>query len=66
MTTCARSAPLYEPPRTYQRTVYRPGEICQFDLWEPSREIPVGHGQTRHGWVVTCALGYSRAAASAP
>jgi transposase len=22
-------------PRTFQRTVYRPGEICQFDLWEP-------------------------------
>src|SRR5204862_5931119 len=35
------------PPRTFQRTVYRPGEICQFDLWESSAEIPVGHGQTR-------------------
>ena len=34
------------PPRTFQRTVYRPGEICQFDLWEPKAEIPVGHGQT--------------------
>ena len=29
--------PLFEPPRTFQRTVYRPGEICQFDLWEPGR-----------------------------
>jgi transposase len=57
--------PRFLPPRTYQRTSYRPGEICQFDVWEPSREIPVGHGQTRPGFVVTCALGWSRAAASA-
>jgi len=27
--------PLFRAPRTFQRTVYRPGEICQFDLWEP-------------------------------
>jgi transposase len=53
------------PPRTFQRTVYRPGEICQFDLWEPSAEIPVGHGQTRRGWVVVACLGYSRAGAGA-
>ncbi|MGZ6670309.1 MAG: Mu transposase domain-containing protein, partial [Solirubrobacteraceae bacterium] len=56
--------PLYEPPRTYQRTSYRAGELLQFDVWEPSREIPVGHGQTRSGYVVTCALGFSRACAS--
>jgi hypothetical protein len=24
---------LFAPPRIYQRAVYRPGEICQFDLW---------------------------------
>jgi transposase len=41
--------PLFLPKRTYQRTVYRPGELCQFDLWEPSKEIPVGCGQTRRG-----------------
>jgi transposase len=57
--------PRFAPRRTYQRTVYRPGEICQFDLWEPKAEIPVGHGQTRRGWVVTSALGYSRAGAGA-
>src|SRR3954453_4757369 len=57
--------PVFLPPRTYQRTVYRPGEICQFDLWEPTREIPVGHGQTRRGWVVVACLGYSRAGAGA-
>lgn len=53
------------PPRTFQRTVYRPGEICQFDLWEPREEIPVGHGQTRKAWVVVACLGYSRAGAGA-
>src|SRR3954447_22797912 len=56
---------LFDPPRTFQRTVYRPGEICQFDLWEPKAEIPVGHGQTRRGWVVVGCLGYSRAGAGA-
>ena len=39
--------PLFATPRTFQRTVYRPGEICQFDLWQPRAEVPVGHGQTR-------------------
>jgi transposase len=57
--------PLFDPPRSYQRTIYRPGEICQFDLWEPRCEIPVGHGQTRRGWVVVGCLGYSRAGAGA-
>jgi transposase len=55
--------PLFAPPRTFQRTVYRAGEICQFDLWEPRDEVPVGHGQTRRGWVVIACLGYSRAGA---
>jgi len=56
--------PLFAPPaRTFQRTVYRPGEVCQFDLWQPRDEIPVGHGQTRQGWVVVACLGYSRAGA---
>ena len=57
--------PLFERPRTFQRTVYRPGEICQFDLWEPRAQVPVGHGQTRKGWVVMACLGYSRAGAGA-
>jgi transposase len=48
------------PPRSFQRTVYRPGELAQFDLTEPLREIPVGFGQTRPGHVVTCKLPYSR------
>src|SRR2546430_10458390 len=56
--------PLFLPrPRTFQRTSYRPGALCQFDLWEPSREIPVDAGQTRRGYVVVGCLPYSRAGA---
>jgi transposase len=57
--------PRFRPPRTFQRTSYRPGELCQFDLCEPRREVPVGHGQTRRGFIVTCELPYSRAFAGA-
>jgi len=57
--------PLFLPKRTFQRTVYRPGEICQWDLWEPSEPVPVGHGQQRKGYVVIACLGYSRAGAGA-
>ncbi len=57
--------PFFVTARTYQRTVYRPGEICQFDLWEPAAEVPVGHGHTRRAWVVVACLGYSRAGAGA-
>ena len=56
--------PLFLPrPRTYQRTQYRPGALCQFDLWQPSAEIPVGYGQARRGYVVVACLPYSRAGA---
>jgi transposase len=56
--------PLFLPrPRTFQRTSYRPAALCQFDLWEPSREIPVGSGQRRRGYVVVGCLPYSRAGA---
>jgi transposase len=56
--------PLFLPrPRTFQRTSYRPGVFCQFDLWQPSREVPVGGGQTRRGYVVVGCLPYSRAGA---
>jgi transposase len=62
----AELRPLYAPrPRTFQRTIYRRGELLQFDLWQPGRELPVGHGQTRRGWVVVAALGFSRAGAGA-
>jgi transposase len=57
--------PMFLPRRSFQRTVYRPGEIWQWDLWEPSAHVPVGHGQLRRAWVVVACLGYSRAGAGA-
>ena len=39
--------PVFSPPRTFQRTHYEPAELVQFDLWEPSAPIPVGHAQLR-------------------
>jgi hypothetical protein len=51
--------------RTFQRTVYRPGELVQCDLWEPRAPVPVGHGQTRRGYVVTAELCWSRVVAGA-
>ena len=47
--------------RTFQRTIYRPGELVQCDPWEPRELIPVGYGQRRRGWVVTCEARCSRA-----
>jgi transposase len=55
--------PLFARARAFQRTHYRPGELVQFDVWAPGREVPVGAGQTRRGYVVICALGYSRVGA---
>jgi hypothetical protein len=52
--------PRFVVPRTFQRTIYRPGELVQCDLWEPRELIAVGHGQLRRGWVVTCEVCWSR------
>jgi hypothetical protein len=57
--------PRFQVRRTFQRTVYRPGELVQCDLWEPREPVPVGHGQTRRGWVVTAELCWSRVIAGA-
>jgi hypothetical protein len=57
--------PRYQVRRTFQRTVYRPGELVQCDLWEPREPVPVGHGQTRRGWVVTMELCWCRLVAGA-
>jgi transposase len=52
--------PRFQVRRTFQRTVYRPGELVQCDLWEPRERVPVGYGQTRRGYVVTAELCWSR------
>jgi transposase len=57
--------PRFVVRRTFQRTVYRPGELVQCDLWEPRELIAVGHGQQRRGYVVTAELCWSRLIAGA-
>src|SRR4051812_12840314 len=57
--------PRFLARRTFQRTIYRPGELVQCDLWEPRDPVVVGHGQTRRGWVVTTELCWSRVVAGA-
>ena len=52
--------------RTFQRTIYRPGELVQCELWEPRELIPVGHGQTRRRWVVTAELTTIRSTRCSP
>ena len=48
--------PLFVPPDPSQRTWYRPGELAQFDVWQPDVLIPVGFGQTAEVWaLVGCA-----------
>jgi transposase len=57
--------PRFRRTRTFQRTIYRPGELVQCDLWEPRELVPVGHGQLRRGYVVTVELCWSRVVAGA-
>src|SRR4051812_4529655 len=52
--------PLFVPPDPAQRTSYRPGELAQWDLWQPDVEIPVGFGQSFKGWVVNGVSGFYR------
>jgi transposase len=52
--------PIFRPPDPCQRTHYGPGELAQFDLWQPDVEIPLGWGQADKLWVVTAVSGFSR------
>jgi len=52
--------PLFVPPDPCQRTSYDPGELAQFDLWQPDVAIPLGRGQADKLWVVVGCLGFSR------
>lgn len=56
----AELRPLFVPPDPSQRTFYRPGELAQFDLWQPDVAIPVGFGQSAKLWVVVGVAGFSR------
>ena len=52
--------PLFVPPDPCQRTSYAPGELAQWDLWQPDVEIPLGFGQHDKLWVVSGTTGFSR------
>jgi transposase len=56
----AELRPLFLPPDPCQRTWYQPGELAQFDLWQPDVVIPVGFGQTDKFWVIVGVPGFSR------
>ncbi len=56
----AELRPLFRPPDPCQRTTYRPGELAQWDLWQPAVDVPVGFGQRDRLWVVVGVCGFSR------
>jgi transposase len=56
----AELRPLFVPPDPCQRTTYAPGELAQWDLWQPDVEIPLGFGQAAKLWVVSGVTGFSR------
>lgn len=60
----AELRPLFRPPDPCQRTYYVPGELVQFDLWQPDAAIPLGYDQFDKLWVVTAVCGFSRFMAS--
>jgi hypothetical protein len=51
---------LFVPPDPCQRTTYAPGELAQWDLWQPDVQIPAGFGQRDKFWVVSGVSGFSR------
>lgn len=48
------------PVDPVSRTVYRPGELAQYDLWFPEVAIPLGYGQSGRPPVLVMVSGYSR------
>lgn len=56
----AQLRPLYLEPDPFQRTIYRPGELAQWDLWFPAADVPVGYGHHARLPVIVGVAGYSR------
>lgn len=56
----AELRPLFVPPDPCQRTEYRPGELAQFDLWQPDVELPLWRDQSDKLWVIVGVSGFSR------
>ena len=56
----AEIRPIYLEPDPFQRTDYRPGELAQWDIWQPDTDVPVGYGHTARLPVIVGVAGYSR------
>jgi transposase len=56
----AELRPLYVPLQAFGRSEYKPGELAQWDLWEPPVDIPVGFDQQARLWVLVGVACYSR------
>jgi transposase len=56
----AELRPLFVPLEAFGRTEYRPGELAQWDLWEPPVDIPVGWDQSPRLQVIVGVPCYSR------
>jgi hypothetical protein len=56
----AELRPGFVVPDAFGRTEYKPGELCQWDLWFPDYAVPVGHGQTAVLPVLVGVACYSR------
>ena len=56
----AELRPLFVPLEAFGRTAYRPGELAQWDLWEPPVDIPVDFGQHARLQVLVGVACYSR------
>jgi len=52
--------PLFVPVDPAQRTWCRPGELAQWDLWQPDVAIPVEFGRSVKLWTVAGVSGFSR------
>ena len=57
----AELRPAFVAARSYQRTTYLPGELCQLDWWETGIEVPVGKGATRQAFGLVTSLPQSAA-----
>jgi len=64
MTTCARSAPDSSSSGRSSARSTGPASSCSA-ICGTREPVPVGHGQTRRGWVVTAELCWSRVIAGA-
>jgi transposase len=60
----AELRPNFLAARSYQRTVYLPGELAQLDWWETGIDVPVGNTASRKAFGLVASLPHSAAHAA--